>query len=146
MDDEDLGGYYSGDPLKASAAGVPAAVPSANGYYLPGDVSDAVQMEPFKAPPAQQQGAPWWAGLVMYGASKAIDNQFPGSPTGVLGNVYPGSGASWDGRTYTFNTGTGGVRPALQPGQIGGSARVAVRGDPTMLLLIGGAVLLLMLK
>lgn len=140
--DEDLSDYYSGSPLTAQAVGLPGMSPG----YLPGDIPDAVQMEPFSPAPAQQQGAPWWAGAVMYGVTKAIDNQFPGSPTGIMGNTYPGSGASWDGRTYTFNTGTGGVRPALHPGQVGGSARVAVRGDPMMLLLIGGAALFILLK
>ncbi len=99
---------YSGDPMAAGAVGMPAQFYS--GDILAGDMADSAHMERFN--PAADQGVPWWAGLVTYGIGKAIDNQFPGNPTGTMGNVYPGGGAGHNGRTYTqrpINAGGGAV-------------------------------------
>src|SRR6516164_5983455 len=96
MDDTDI---YSGDPSGATAAGVPAPIDQSQ--VLPGDVSDAQQMSAWNPPAAQAQGIPW-GGAAVYGITKAIDNQFPGSPTGIYGNVYPGSAGGYNGRTYTL--------------------------------------------
>ena len=98
---------YSGLASGASAAGL--AVPMFD--MLPGDVSDAQQMAAYNtAPPAAvQAGMPWYAGAIQYGFSKAIDNAFPSSPSGVMGNTYGGSTAGANGHTYSLApTGAGG--------------------------------------
>lgn len=129
------GDYYSGDPTDSTAVGVPS-VPSAS---LPGDQADAQQMQPYTPQPAAQHGAPWWAGIIGYGVVKAIDNQFPGSPTGVWGNTYPGSGAGANGRTYTQNPiGIGG---GVNTTRNGGQFNVQV--SPMLLVLVLGALVLM---
>lgn len=131
---EDTSGIYSGDPYVSQTVGVqsdPSASP-----LLPGDVYDAQQMAPWNPPAAQQQGAPWWAGIAAYGITRAIDNVFPGSPTGMQGNVYPGSAAGYNGRTYT-------LRPLAAGGTVA-QAKVSIGGNPLLLgALLVGAVLLL---
>jgi hypothetical protein len=113
---------YDGPASTAQAAGIPYT----SDYVLPGDSTDAAQMAAWNtAPaPAQAAGVQWWQGLVQYGVSKAIDNTFSSSPTGVQGNVYPGSGAGLNGATYTQRpTGAGGgvlSVKATAGGSIGG--------------------------
>ena len=129
------GAGYSGDPNMGGAVGVP--VPVNVGGLMAGDVADQQAMGPWTAPQAAQQGAPWWAGIAAYGVSRAIDNQFPTSPTGIAGNTYPGSGAGYGGNTY-------GQRPS---GAGGGPVRATVRtpmgnasmhSSPTLLILMIG--------
>ena len=128
---------YSGPSTGASAAGLAAPIDAS----LPGDVSDAQQMAGFNTAPAaaQQAGVPWYAGAVQYGISKAIDNTFPTSPTGVMGNVYPGSIGGTNGQTYTARpTGAGGgvISQAMGVSSFGGL--------PLPLVLVGAAVVLML--
>lgn len=128
---------YSGDPALATSVGLPPMLDPA--MFLPGDIYDEQQMGAWNTPAAQAQGMPWWQGLAIYGATKAIDNQFPNSPTGVWGNVYPGSAQGANGRTYS-------QRPL---GVGGGVAQASGRftfGGNGMGLLLMGAVALLLLK
>lgn len=126
---------YSGDPNLSTSVGLP---PVYTGQQLPGDVADAQAMDPWTPAPAAQQGAPWWAGIAAYGITKAIDNQFPTTPTGTWGNVYPGSAPGYNGRTYT-------QRPLGAGGGVASAAgRFTMRGDPMLMLaLVAGAFLLL---
>lgn len=133
------GGYYdlySGDFLSAPSVGIPPDMTQAP--TLPGDVADAQQMEPWKPQAARDNSVPWWAGIAAYGITRAIDNQFPGSPQGTLGNVYPGSFSGYNGRTYT-------ARPsAIGGGAASASLRFGMGGNPLLMVgLLVGAVLLL---
>jgi len=138
MGDEDLGQYYDGDTAYQTAVGLPPDYSASS--VLPGDVSDQQQMGGWNPPAAQAQGVPWWGGIAAYGITRAIDNQFPGSPTGIHGNVYPGSMGGYNGRTYTVRPiGAGG---GVARGSVGGTLNFG--GNPMMLLvLVGAAVLLL---
>lgn len=132
----DLG--YSGDPLQASAAGIPAGFYS--GDILAGDQADAAHMERWN--PAADQGVPWWAGIATYGISKAIDNAFPGTPTGTRGNTYPGSGAGPGGRSYTQRpTNAGGGTVTARVGTPLGALRMQ---SSTWLLLALAATFVIM--
>lgn len=141
-------GDYSGDPFSSQAVGIDTNTAFGSvGGLLAGDVTDAQAMDRWNPAPAQAAGAPWWAGIATYGIGRAIDNQFPGSPTGIGGNTYPGSGAGSNGRTYN-------MRPAGAGGGVGG-AKVAVRsplGDlngrmsPGMVLMLGLAVAYVVLR
>lgn len=132
----DYAGYdYSGDPAGATAVGLPPGVDP--NYYLPGDIYDAQAMAPWTPPAAQAQDMTWWQGLMAYGITKAIDNQFPNTPTGIYGNTYPGSIAG-PGRTYTLNPLANGG------GAASAGARFSLAGNPLLMLaLVGVAVLLL---
>jgi len=134
-------GDYSGDPLGAAAAGVPA--PSVDPYAMPGDAGEAQALDPYNPAPAQQQGAPWWAGYAAYGFNRAIDNLLPRSPTGIMGNTSPGTIAGAGNRSYT-------VKPQAAGGGVKLSAQTPlgfakITGSPT-LMLAAGAVLFLLLK
>ena len=125
----DLGGY-SGDPQAGSSAGVP--VPVYSGEMMPGDIADNQAMAPWNPAPAQQQGVPWWAGIAAYGITKAIDNQFHGSPTGLTGNTYPGGGSNAVGKSYTLRpTGAGGQ--AVRAGISSPLGKMAITANPMML-------------
>ena len=127
---------YSGDPMLSSTVGItPGYDPS---LLLPGDVSDQQQMAAWNPQPAQDQGAPWWAGIAAYGITRAIDNAFPNSPSGIYGNVYPGSLPGYNGRTLTQRPlgAGGGVATARGSVQLG--------GNPIMLLLLVGAAVLIL--
>lgn len=137
MDDYIDTSDYSGSVLNAAAAGIATPID----YTLPGDSSDGQQMSAWNTAPAAAQaaGVPWWAGAVQYGISKAVDNTFPTSPSGVMGNTYAGSTAGANGQTYTLAaTGAGGGVTAAAAKSFG--------GIPAMYLLIGAAVLLFALR
>ena len=101
-------------------------LPSAPSAPLPGDYTDMAKMQHYTAGPNDQ---PWWQNLVMYGATRAIDNRFGTPATGVQGNTAPGSfqGAN--------NAGGGATRPQA------GAGAAAQGISPLMLLLIGAAAL-----
>jgi hypothetical protein len=125
---------FSGYATDASALGVVTPLD----YSLPGDSSDNQQMAAYNtAPPAAQQaGVQWWQGAVQNGISKAIDNTFPTSPTGVMGNTYAGSTAGYNGQTYT-------VKPLGAGGGVLGQAmgaNGAMKGIPTTWLLIAAVI------
>ncbi len=123
---------FSGASTDASALGVVAPLD----YTLPGDVSDSQQMAAWNtAPPAAQQaGVTWWQASIQNGISKALDNTFPNSPTGVMGNTYAGSTAGYNGHTYTVKPlGAGG-------GVLGAGGGGMVKGIPTTWLLIGAVL------
>lgn len=128
---------YSGDDSGATAVGVPS--PYSSSDVLPGDYGDDQAMAPYNSPQAAAAGAPWWAGMAAYGITKAIDNQFPNTPTGVMGNTYPGSFPGANGRTYTN-------RPAYGGGGV--SSRVAVKasGNPLLLVAVAAGAYLLLRK
>lgn len=141
-------GDFTGDPFTSTAVGVPAAPAY---YQLPGDQADAQAMDAWNPAPAAQAGAPWWAGIAAYGITRAIDNQFPGSPTGIQGNTYPGSGAGNSGRTYTMrpNGAGGGVGSASTGVRATASVKngnlvAELTANPMLLavLLVGALVLL----
>lgn len=98
------------------------------------DTREAAQMQPF----AQRQDVPWWQSLVMYGATRAIDNRF--GPTQVQGNTNPGSFAGQNGRTYANTpTGQGGmVAPAASFGGLPLWALLAAGGVVAFLALRKG--------
>ncbi|WP_130481158.1 hypothetical protein [Sphaerotilus mobilis] len=85
--------------------------------YLPDDIAEAAKMGAYSSgAPATtgQQPAAWWESLVMYGATRMIDNRYPGQSTGTMGNTSPGTIAGQNGRTYTQQGG------AVAPAQAGG--------------------------
>lgn len=98
---------------------------------MEGDRAEVAAMQPFAA----QQDAPWWQSLVMYGATRAIDNRF-GRPN-VQGNTDPGTFAGSNGGTYQNQpTGSGGGAtraPAVRP--------QLVSGVPDWALMAGGVLL-----
>jgi hypothetical protein len=137
VDDTDINtDDYSGLDTGATALGVVAPLD----YSLPGDISDTQQMQSYNtAPPAAQAaGVTWWQGAIQNGISKAIDNTFPTSPTGVMGNTYAGSVAGANGQTYT-------VKPLGAGGGVLGSAPKTVAGIPTTWLLIGAILVFVVL-
>lgn len=99
-----------------------ASLDAADPYYsdsvlsIP-DASEAAQMAPFQ--PGTANGTPWWQSVVMYGASRAIDNRF--GPTNVQGNTQAGSFQGAGGRTV-MNSGSAqaGALGGLLPGGSGG--------------------------
>jgi hypothetical protein len=95
---------------------------------LGADGVEAKQMQPFAA----DQSAPWWQSMIMYGATRAIDNRF--GPVNVAGDVGSGTYAGQNGRTY-LNT------PVAQRGQV-----VAGLDNGLLLLLALGAVAVVALK
>ena len=56
-----------------------------------GDAAEWNKMTAFTAAPQQAEAAPWWANMVGYGITKAIDNTFPNQNIGIQGNTKPGS-------------------------------------------------------
>lgn len=103
------GDFSSGDPL--NGGGFTTVTPFGN-FSLGNDRNEAIQMQPFIPPAAQQQGMAWWESLIAYGATRAIDNRF--GPVPVSGNVQAGSFAGQNGRTYVNTAGTGGTAPKAQ--------------------------------
>lgn len=98
------------------------------GVVLDGDVRDMTQMQAF----APTQAAPWWQSLIMYGATRAIDNRF--APPSVAGNVHPGSGSGQSGATYRN-------RPQAESGTVTREPDKAGGGSGMLLLLAGVAAL-----
>lgn len=131
-----MGDDYSGDPNLSTLVGLPPPMDPA--AFLPGDIADDQQMSGWNPAPAQQQGQPWWQGVATYGITRAIDNQFPNSPTGIWGNTYPGSAPGYNGRTYT-------QRPLAAGGGVASAqGRFSLTGNPLMMLaLVAGAFILL---
>lgn len=123
---------YSGDPLQSQSVGI--SPDSSGAPMMAGDVADYQQMNAWNPPAAQAQGMTWWEGIAKYGITRAIDNTFPGSPVGTMGNIYPGSMAGIGGRTVGYAP--GGVNQA--------AAAVSVKGNPLMLLLIAAGIFLVL--
>jgi hypothetical protein len=134
-------GYdYSGDPALSTSVGLPTPVIGSNDaqYMLPGDLADNQHMAQWMPPAAQAQGMTWWQAAATMGLNRAIDNVFPGSPTGTMGNVYAGSAAGANGRTYS-------MRPIAAGGGImSAKGTASITGNPLMLLLLVGAVILVL--
>ena len=103
-----------------------------------GDAAEWSKMTAFTAAPQQAEAAPWWANMVGYGITKAIDNTFPNQNTGIQGNTKPGSFAGQNGRTYNQ---VGGVNAA--PTVAGLVSRVQHMSPLTLGLLAVGAFFLL---
>lgn len=131
---------FSGLATDASGLGVIAPL----NYSLPGDASDYAQMAAWNtAPPAAQQaGVQWWQGAIQNGISKALDNTFANSPTGVMGNTYSGSTAGQNGQTYTLNPqGSGGGVLGQNVGANG-----SFKGIPMAWLLIGAVLVFALVR
>jgi hypothetical protein len=106
-------------------AGAYSAYSGGAGGGMEGDQTDAQHMDQF-APSSQE---PWWQGVIKYGLTRAIDNQFHQPAT--QGSGTPGSFAGQNGRTYNSD----------------GSPVFAGQPLKTWLLLLGvGALALLLLK
>ena len=104
-----------------------------------GDLAEWNKMSTYTAAPqSAREAAPWWANMVSYGVTKAIDNTFPGQNTGIQGNTKPGSFAGQNGRTYNQ---VGGVNAA--PTVAGLVSRVQHMSPLTLGLLAVGAYFLL---
>ncbi len=100
----------------AYVAGLPAEQQTllGNPYFMPGDGAEAQRMNPYTpAPVNSNPAAPWWERLVMYGATRAIDNAMPGQVAGIGGNTNPGTFSGQNGRTY--QNGAGNQAGAAQP-------------------------------
>lgn len=82
------------------------------------------------APFVPDNGAPWWANILTYGAGRWIDNGFTTTPR--IGNYDTGGGAGWNGLTYTNRAGN----------QASATPYLGAGSGVSPLLLIGGAVLL----
>jgi hypothetical protein len=91
------------------------------------DAMEAVSQQPYAVGGAE---TPWWQSTIKYGLTRAIDNRL--GPTQVNGNTAPGSYGGANGRSYN-----NGVQ--------GSSLATATGLSPTVLLLIGAAVLALVL-
>lgn len=140
MDDYLDTGDFSGLATDATGLGVIAPLD----YSLPGDSSDNAQMAAWNtAPPAAQQaGVTWWQGAIQNGISKAIDNTFPNSPTGVMGNTYSGSTAGQNGHTYTqVPQGAGGGVLGQNVGASG-----SFKGIPMTWLLVGAVLVFALMR
>ncbi|MFY9477172.1 MAG: hypothetical protein WAQ08_05845 [Aquabacterium sp.] len=97
-------------------------------YSLESDIRDAYQVAPYQG---GDSASPWWQNLVLYGAVRAIDNQF-GAPATVYGNTSPGTFAGQNGKSYYANgrptTVQAGILPSLDAsfGGMGGLLLLAV--------------------
>lgn len=121
-------GDYSSFGTPAFDAGNSSGTPT----YFPNDARETAALAPYNANPSN--GLTTLENAIAYGFTRVIDNTFV-QPQ-IYGNVYPGSGAGNNGRTYQQ---LGANRNAVlgQPG--------TVAGIPTSFLLIGAAVLALLI-
>ena len=69
--------------------------------YIGNDAAEAYKMQPFTPRVQGAEPAPWWQGLVMYGATRAIDNTFDRRRDDLRGNTGPGTFAGQNGSTYS---------------------------------------------
>ena len=96
------------------------------------DAAEARVMQPFNA----DQSQPWWQSLILYGATKAIDNQF--TRPAIEGNTNSGTFGGANGRTYGQTpTATGGA-PTL-------FGRATIAGVPAWVVLAAGAAVVVYL-
>lgn len=96
------------------------------------DAAEAASMQPFNA----DQSRPWWESVILYGATKAIDNRF--TRPAVEGNTNAGTFGGANGRTYGQTPNATGGAPTIF-----GASTIA--GVPAWVVLAAGAAVVVYL-
>lgn len=86
----------TGDPYYATGLPDP-------GLILEADINEALKYNALTPASTDAQNAvPWWASMVQFGITRAIDNTFPIESAGTIqGNTRPGTFAGANGQTYS---------------------------------------------